>query len=235
MPYTVLSCCHKPGILIYPLVASFTKIIQCVLSFLPVRWLMIGFASVSANIWRTGICVSFHLKIRTPCGHNTRKASLNPCRKSSRQVSLFSRPYFFPIQALSPTRSRCGGSNTTTGNDASANGNARKSAIRSGLIIRRRPSHNVCSSFLISLNIARSSFLSNQIHTTHRTYQEWLPIRSLFTSCNATRYAFFIHAVLPYNFVFIKNTPARLADIPGQANSTASTHGYASGTPLQYC
>ncbi len=36
----------------------------------------------------------------------------------------------------------------------------------------------------------------------------------LLTSCNATRYAFFIHALLPYNFVFIINTPARLADIP---------------------
>ena len=97
-----------------------------------------------------------------PCGLNTRKASLNLCRESSRQASLFSRPYFFPIQALSPTLSRCGGSNTTIEKDASANDNARKSAIMSGLIIKRLPLRNVYPSFLISLNIARSSDLSNQ-------------------------------------------------------------------------
>ena len=69
----------------------------------------------------------------TPCVHNTRNASAKPARRSSRHVSLLNRPYFFPIHALSPTRSRCGGSNTT-GKVLSAKGRARKSAIRSGLI-----------------------------------------------------------------------------------------------------
>ncbi len=52
--------------------------------------------------------------------------------------------------------------NTTIEKDASANDNARKSAIMSGLIIKRLPLRNVYPSFLISLNIARSSDLSNQ-------------------------------------------------------------------------
>lgn len=75
---------------------------------------------------------------------------------------LFNRPYFLPIQADWPTRSKCGGSNTTTGKEESANGSERKSAIRSGLITKRRPSHRVCASTRISANTVRVSCLLNQ-------------------------------------------------------------------------
>lgn len=64
----------------------------------------------------------FHLKIRMPCGHNTLNASENPARKSLRHVYLLRRPNFLPIQAFSPTHSRCGGLNTTTGKLLSATG-----------------------------------------------------------------------------------------------------------------
>src|SRR3546814_3398654 len=68
-------------------VAAFMKVIQCVSADLPTRLCPTsGFSVVSASTSETGICVSFHLKIRTPSGSRTRKHSVKPEARYSRHV-----------------------------------------------------------------------------------------------------------------------------------------------------
>src|SRR5690606_25927960 len=83
-------------------VSPFIKAIQCVFPCLPVGCPKRGFSFVHFSTSLTFTWSSFHLKIRTPLGSNTRKHSSKPFLSSAVQ-SFVSFPYFLVSQEFSPT------------------------------------------------------------------------------------------------------------------------------------
>lgn len=70
---------------------------------------------------------------------------------------------FLSQHDVPPNFLRCGGSNTTSRNDSSSKGIARKSPTMSGSTLTRRPSQAMNSSRRISINRASEQHLSNHI------------------------------------------------------------------------
>src|SRR5690606_2937118 len=123
--------------------SDFMNVIQCVPPRLPDGCPNNGRSGVRASTSRVPTCTSLHLKISTPAGRSTRKHSAKPARRSARQ-SAPSFPYLAASQDLGPARTRCGGSNTTSGNVSSAKGRQRKSRRQSGWIDRARVPSSRC-------------------------------------------------------------------------------------------